>query len=67
MSAADRQRARRARIKAGRAVLRIEVDDVAVPEALVDAGFLHSFDADNREAIEKAIETLLTRLSTEAG
>lgn len=63
--AAKRQRVHRARVKAGRMVLRIAVDDVTVPTALVEARLLDETDCDDREALTAAVERLLMLFSTE--
>ncbi len=66
---AARQRAYRARRGAGRMVLRITVDDVAVPTALVEAGFLAFEKQDDRKAVARAIEQMIaaavSKFSTE--
>lgn len=57
-SVADRCREYRARLKAGRAVLAIEVDEIGLGEVLARNGFLQSSDADRDEicvALERAI------------
>ncbi len=59
------QRAYRQRNKAGLMVLRVAIDDVAVPEALAEAGFLDPKKLDDRAAVAAAIEDLLRKLSTE--
>ncbi|MBR1154183.1 hypothetical protein [Bradyrhizobium sp. JYMT SZCCT0428] len=45
---ADRQRAHRRRLACGKIVLRVEVDDVAVTEALIAAGLLSQEEAEDR-------------------
>jgi hypothetical protein len=62
MSGADRQRARRAREKAGRAVVAVEIDTEAVTAYLVDAELLHFAQVEDRQAIGIAVGNLLDLL-----
>jgi hypothetical protein len=55
-AAADRMRRHRARRKAGRLRLTVEVDDVATPERLVEAGYLARSQMDDPAAIARALE-----------
>lgn len=64
--AAERQRAHRARLKAGRMVLAIEVDDVLVPAALAEAGFLDLANIEDREAVARAVERLIVTVTHNA-
>lgn len=66
-TAAERQRRRRQRRRSGRGVLRVEVDFAALADALVEAGWLAAWDAENPEAIAVAVGRLLTRLSRVTG
>jgi hypothetical protein len=50
------------RQKAGKIILRLEVDEVNLVVALVDLGLLDPLFADDRIAIEKAAEKHLQRL-----
>ena len=54
MSAA-RQRLYRERLMAGRRVARIEIDDVAVIEALIESNLLQPSDADDLEKVDAAL------------
>jgi len=62
MSGADRQRARRTREKAGRAIVPVEIDTEAVTAYLVDAKLLQLAQVDDRAAIGVAIRDLLDLL-----
>jgi hypothetical protein len=55
-SAAARQQRYRARVRDGRVVLTVEVDEVALSEALVATGFISPEYADDRQALETALE-----------
>lgn len=63
-SSADRQRRYRARLRAGRAVYRVEVDDAAITDLLVASGFLPLTSADDHEKTRQALERLLASLVT---
>jgi hypothetical protein len=52
----------RARQKAGRRVLRVEVDLAELSDALADAGYLQAWDSENVEAITVATEKMLAAL-----
>ena len=56
---ADRMRRLRARRAQGRVCLPVEIDDVAVPEMLVDAGFLPASLVDDRAAVAKALSRFI--------
>jgi hypothetical protein len=58
-SVADRVRAHRARVAAGRILLVLEVDELPLVEALVAARLLDLSVADSREAITAATARLL--------
>jgi hypothetical protein len=58
-NAAARQRRRRERERAGLIVLRVEVDEVALTEQMVLAGFLSPSEADNRDAVRAALERVV--------
>jgi hypothetical protein len=62
MTAAARNRAYRARRAAGVALLTIEVPHLELTDALVEAGFLEGWDAESKEAIERAVERLLVAM-----
>ena len=62
MSGADRQRARRAREKAGRPIVPVEIDTEAVTAYLVDVKLLQLAQVDDRQAIGIAIGNLLDLL-----
>jgi hypothetical protein len=57
--AAERSRRRRRRARAGLALLEVEVNFIAVTEALIETGRLDSLLADDREAAAAAVEDLL--------
>lgn len=61
-TATDRQRARRARLKAGRLVLRVEADEIGLVEMLIDHGLLDRADAEDLPRIEAAVERALAIL-----
>jgi hypothetical protein len=62
-SAADRQRARRARLRAGRLVLQhVEVDEIGLVEMLISHGLLDRGDAERLHKIEAAVERVLATL-----
>jgi hypothetical protein len=56
MTAADRQRRRRRRLREGRIVARVELDEVEATDALVAAGLLDPNLADDPAAIEQALD-----------
>jgi len=62
MSGADRQRARRAREKVGRAIIPVEIGTEAVTAYLVDAELLQLAHVEDRQAIGIAIGNLLDLL-----
>lgn len=64
MTARDRQRRYRDRRRAGRRVLRIEVDDVDLAERLIASGFLARVDADDPAALARATARLLTSIES---
>lgn len=59
---ADRQRRHHRRVVNGRMVCLVEIDDTAVPLALIAAGFLAADAGDDRRAIGRAIERLIQAL-----
>lgn len=61
--AKDRQKRHRDRIAAGRAIVRIEIDTLAVPDWLVEKGFLQAWDAHDRAKVAAAVERALCVLS----
>jgi len=62
--AAGKQRRRRARQREGKICLTIEVHEVPLVEALVDAGFLPKDVDHDRAAIAAAVERLLVAAVT---
>lgn len=62
---ADRVRQHRARRKAGRAVLLVEVDGHALAEVLVDSGLLDWDECEDVEAIAQATGKLLEIFTAE--
>jgi hypothetical protein len=61
---AERTRRRRLRQKAGLVVLRVEVNAFAIADALVEAGHLPEWDADDRSAIVAGLERYLAAWSS---
>jgi hypothetical protein len=60
MTAADRQRARRARQRHGGAVLQIEVDDLAgLADVMVELKLLQQWDSEDRKAIAAALSRVV--------
>jgi hypothetical protein len=59
VTAAARQRARRARQRDGKILLHVEADEVALTEALISGGFLDPAHVDDRDRIAAAVERLL--------
>jgi hypothetical protein len=55
----ERVRAYRERQRAGLIQLTIEIDEIALPEKLVEAGLLSPARIDNRDAIIRAVEKLI--------
>jgi hypothetical protein len=55
----ERVRAYRERRRAGLIQLTIEVDEIALPEKLVEAGLLSPARIDNRDAIIRGIERIV--------
>lgn len=51
----------------GRIVLRIEADDVALPQTLIALGYLDPAREDDRAAIAEAAATALRRLTVGTG
>src|SRR5262249_37571031 len=71
MSAAERLRAHRNRRRAGRVVLHIEVNFFELSDALVSAGLVPQWDAEDKAAVaagvERALEILQRVSSTDEG
>lgn len=63
MSGADRMRKYRERRRRGLEVWEVQVDVVALSEALVDGGWLAAWDADNREAAQAALAEMLASVT----
>jgi hypothetical protein len=55
----DRQRLRRARQRAGRIPVTVEIDEVDWAEELIEAGFLAPHEAEDRKAIGDALSRFL--------
>jgi hypothetical protein len=55
----ERVRAYRERRRAGLIQLTIEIDEIALPEKLCEAGLLSPARIDNRDAIIRAVEKLI--------
>jgi len=69
-SSAGRSREYRKRMKKGKSVFRIEANKYEVSDALVEAGFLPAWDADDKQKIEAALSKAasdLTRIVTRHG
>jgi hypothetical protein len=62
IAAAERARRHRARERAGKVVLNIVIDEVAIFELCVAAGLING-QADDRKALECAVEQLLGALA----
>jgi hypothetical protein len=58
--ARDRQRRRRERIRDGRQLLTIEVDDISLADALVETGDLAQWDQDDPERIALALSEAIS-------
>ena len=61
-TAAEKQRRHRARARAGRAILTIEVDLAEVGDLLRDAGVISPTAEDDRVTLARGLERLLQRL-----
>jgi hypothetical protein len=66
-TAAARMRAYRARVRAGKVIVSVPIDDVLVPQALVDANLLAQSQIDDREAIAAALGRLIARVCSDSG
>jgi len=62
MSGASRQRQLRQRRRDGLAVFKIEASVFELADRLVDAGWLAEWDADDRTAIEAALDRAIQHL-----
>ena len=62
MTAARRQQRHRERERQGRGLLTVEVDLYGLADVLVEHGFLRAWDADDKRAIEAAVERLINTL-----
>jgi hypothetical protein len=60
--AAERQRKYRQRRRAGLVVIRVVIDDVSVPQALIAAGLLDEAKAEDADAIGRALERAVVRI-----
>ena len=60
--AAARMRRYRNRQRAGKISIRLQIDAVSVPEALIAAGLLRIEDYDNPRAIAEALECALVEI-----
>lgn len=56
--AAERQRRYRQRRASGRVCIRIEIDDVSLPQVLIDGGYLPASCADDLDAVTEAVERM---------
>lgn len=59
LTAAEKMKRLRARRRAGRAALTVDVDLDRVAGLLFDTGFIGEWDADDRQAIARALATAL--------
>ena len=66
MTPAERQRRYRTRRSLGRMVLKIEVDDVDLPELLMAEGWLKERDQSDPAAIAASLERMVAWLSRPA-
>lgn len=62
MSNIERSRRYRQRLKSGRAVFRIEAEEVALIEMLCSTGYLNPLAADDPEKVRAALERLVASL-----
>jgi len=62
MTGASRQQRLRQRQRAGLAVFKIEANAFELADRLVDAGWLAEWDADDRTAIEAALDRAIQHL-----
>lgn len=65
-AAAERARRYRARRRCGRRIARIEIDAFEVADLLVEAGFLEAWDAEDPQAVDRALSLMISRLTVEA-
>lgn len=63
----DRMRRHRDRLASGRVVLPVEVHLTDVADALVEAGWLEAWDQEDREAIRRGLERLISHLVSVGG
>jgi hypothetical protein len=63
LTVAERKRKQRARQRAGRAMLCIEVDEIALIDALIVARFLPRAQADDPMAVIAAVQKLIEDFS----
>ncbi len=56
---AKRQARYRERVKDGRRVLRVDVDEVKLAALLIEAGYLHRSDEDNLQRLQAALSLAL--------
>ncbi|MFK4725846.1 hypothetical protein ABIE89_006946 [Bradyrhizobium niftali] len=59
-TAAERQRTHRQRQAAGKIVLPVEVDEVAITEALISAGLLSQQDLDDPRRVAAALAAVVS-------
>lgn len=64
MSPAERMRRHRKRQRAGRRVLLVEIDEVAIEHVLISHGYLDPLRADSAKSVERALAALIDRLCT---
>jgi hypothetical protein len=62
--AADWQRAYRARVRAGRAVLHVEADVGALGDLLMANGFLKEWDVENAAEVGRALGRLIEAMNS---
>jgi hypothetical protein len=62
LTAAERQRAYRARLREGRRIVPVEIDQAIIEDALVRRGFLRGEDADNPEKVTAALRAAVRQL-----
>jgi hypothetical protein len=60
--AAERQRAYRARLREGRRVVPVEIDQSVIEDALIRRRFLRREDADNPEKVAAALQAAVRQL-----
>ena len=61
LSPAERQRRKRARVRAGLSILTLTVPIEALGDFLVESGEIEEWDRDDRAALQRGLEVLINR------